>query len=192
MLRVGPIVRVVNVEEPAEGAIGKPAILMRITTRCPRSKFLILFRRRGRTLKRRIISKNVLEESTLGNSDQLPCFSYSETVSCLPLPIGENSPNHSSTASWSPFSGFLPENAAGSGTLLGPSPAGGHEVPVAMPTFRLQIRALKSTSGMMPKLIPDVLLKAGGRFVALLDLKSEPWGPIFVWNCHPETWPHAH
>src|SRR5664280_2224590 len=98
MLRVGPIVRVVNVEEPAEGAIGKPAILMRITTRCPRSKFLILSRRRGRTLKRRVISKNVLEESTLGNSDQLPCFSYSETVSCLPLPIGENRPMRSSNA----------------------------------------------------------------------------------------------
>src|ERR1035437_4962868 len=42
MLRVGPIVRVVKVEEQAEGAIGKPAILMTITTRCPRSTFLIL------------------------------------------------------------------------------------------------------------------------------------------------------
>ena len=50
-------------------------------------------------MKRRVISENVLEESTLGNSDQLPCFSYSETVSCLPLPIGENRPSHSSTGS---------------------------------------------------------------------------------------------
>jgi hypothetical protein len=45
--------------------------------------------------------------------------------------------------------------------------------------FPLQIRALKSTSGMMPKLIPDVLFKAGGRFVALPALTSETWGTHF-------------
>jgi hypothetical protein len=32
---------------------------------------------------------------------------------------------------------------------------------------------------MMPKLIPDVLFKAGGRLVAFQDLKSETWDTHF-------------
>jgi hypothetical protein len=45
--------------------------------------------------------------------------------------------------------------------------------------FPLQIRAVRSTSGMMPKLIPGFLFKAGGRLVAFQDLKSETWDTHF-------------
>jgi hypothetical protein len=39
---------------------------------------------------------------------------------------------------WHQVSAVEPEpgNAAGTGSFLGPSPEGGHEIPVAMPTYR--------------------------------------------------------
>jgi hypothetical protein len=46
-------------------------------------------------------------------------------------------PNHSSTSDYGQQTGLLLENAPGSGSLLGPSPAEAHGNPVAMPTSQV-------------------------------------------------------